>query len=130
MLKLALILVIASWMLFLNQTNKEVKMATAEKTNTNKKLRPLNDKVVIAKAEPEEKSEGGIYLPSASQEKPLEGIVVAVGPGTPNEKGERQALQLKEGDRVLYSKYSGTEFKTGGKELLIIAEKDVLAIIE
>ncbi len=105
-------------------------MATVEKNKTNKKLKPLNDKIIVEKAEAEEKTEGGIYLPSASQEKPLEGIVVAVGPGAANDKGERQALQVKEGDRVLYSKYSGTEVKCGGRELLIIAEKDVLAIIE
>ncbi|MCE2928982.1 MAG: co-chaperone GroES [Candidatus Caenarcaniphilales bacterium] len=101
-------------------------MATA----TKKKLKPLNDKIVVEKAEAEEKTEGGIYLPSSSQEKPLEGIVTAVGPGQANEKGERQALQVKEGDRVLYSKYSGTELKINGKELLIISEKDILAIIE
>lgn len=102
-------------------------MATAEKT---KKLKPLNDKIIVEKAEAEEKSEGGIYLPSGSQEKPLEGIVTAVGPGPMNEKGERQELQIKEGDRVLYSKYAGTEVKMSGRELLIISEKEVLAIIE
>lgn len=105
-------------------------MATAEKAKTSKKLKPLNDKVVIEKAEAESKTEGGIYLPSSSQEKPLEGIIVAVGPGPLNDKNERQKLQVKEGDRVLYSKYSGTEIKIDGKELLIVAEKDILAIIE
>lgn len=105
-------------------------MATAEATQTSKKLKPLNDKVIIEKAEAEQKTEGGIYLPSGSQEKPLEGIIVAVGPGSQNDKGERQALQVKEGDRVLYSKYSGTEVKQGSRELLIIAEKEILAIIE
>jgi chaperonin GroES len=104
-------------------------MATAEKKSS-RTLKPLNDKIVVQKAEAEQKTEGGIYLPSGSQEKPLEGIVVAVGPGTRNDKGERQELQVKAGDRVLYSKYSGTEFKQDGKELLIISEKDVLAIIE
>lgn len=103
-------------------------MATKEKTS--KTLRPLGDKIVVQKAEAEARTEGGIYLPSSSQEKPLEGIVIAVGPGPRNDKGERQALEIKEGDRVLYSKYSGTELKQDGKELLIIAEKDVLAIIE
>ncbi len=104
-------------------------MATAEAKKT-KKLKPLNDKLIVEKATAEQKTEGGIYLPSGSQEKPVEGIVIAVGPGNANEKGERQALQVKEGDRVLYSKYSGTEIKQDGKELLIISEKDVLAIIE
>ncbi len=95
-----------------------------------KKLRPLNDKLVIQKAEAEDKTEGGIFLPSGAQEKPIEGIVVAVGPGAPGEKGERQSMQVKAGDRVLYSKYSGTEVKISNKEYLIIAEKDILAIIE
>jgi chaperonin GroES len=103
---------------------------TAEKAKLSKKLKPLNDKVVIEKAEPETKTEGGIYLPSSSQEKPLEGIIIATGPGPLNEKNERQALQVKEGDRVLYSKYSGTEVKIEGRELLIMSEKDILAIIE
>jgi chaperonin GroES len=101
-------------------------MATATKT----KLKPLNDKIVLQKVEAQEKSEGGIYLPSGSQEKPLEAIVVAVGPGALNEKNERQSMQVKEGDRVLYSKYSGTDIKLNGNEMLIISEKDILAIIE
>lgn len=105
-------------------------MATAQMNKSAKKLKPLNDKIVLEKAEAEEKTEGGIYLPSGSQEKPLEGIVVAVGPGALSDKNERQPMQIKEGDRVLYSKYSGTEIKQGSKELLIISEKDILAIIE
>lgn len=100
--------------------------ATANKT----KLKPLNDKLIIEKAEADEKTEGGIYLPGSSQEKPSEGIVVAVGPGSKNEKGETQPMTVKAGDRVLYSKYSGTEIKHDGKDLLIVSEKDVLAIIE
>ena len=94
-------------------------MATVEAKKTTRKLKPLNDKIIVQKSGAEEKTEGGIYLPSSSQ-----------GPGNANDKGERQALQIKAGDRVLYSKYSGTEIKQDGKELLIIAEKDVLAIIE
>lgn len=105
-------------------------MATAQANKTSKKLKPLNDKIILERAAAEEKTEGGIYLPSTSQEKPMEGIVVAVGPGALNEKNERQTMQIKEGDRVLYSKYSGTEIKQGSRELLIIAEKDILAIIE
>lgn len=104
-------------------------MATAQ-AKASKKLKPLNDKLIVEKVEAEEKTEGGIYLPSGSQEKPQEGRVIAVGPGSLNEKGERKELQVKEGDLVLYSKYSGTEVKISGKELLIISEKDVLAIIE
>lgn len=97
---------------------------------TAKKLKPLNDKLVVEKAEAEEKTEGGIFLPSGAQEKPIEGIVVAVGPGAAADKGERQPMQVKTGDRVLYSKYSGTEVKISGKEFLIISEKDILAIVE
>ncbi len=104
-------------------------MATAEKIKLNKKISPLNDKVLVAKAPAEEKTEGGIYLPSGSQEKPVEGIIIAVGPGPLNEKNERKPLQVKEGDRVLYSKYSGTEIKVEGYELLIMSEKDILAIV-
>lgn len=105
-------------------------MATAEKIKLTKKITPMNDKILVSKASAEEKSEGGIYLPSGSQEKPLEANVIAVGPGAMSDKNERQTMQLKEGDRILYSKYSGTEIKVEGHELLILSEKDVLAVIE
>ena len=101
-------------------------MATA----TKKKLKPLNDRVIIQKLDPEEKTAGGILLPDTAREKPQEGKVVAVGPGTLNEKGERKPLDLKEGELVLYAKYSGTEVKIDGIEYLIIAEKDVLAVVQ
>ena len=94
------------------------------------KLIPLDDRIVIKQLDAESKTAGGIILPDTAKEKPQIGKVIAVGPGAMNEKSERQALQIKVGDTVLYSKYSGTEIKTGGRELLIIAEKDVLAIIE
>ena len=105
-------------------------MTTATKNKLSKKIKPMNDKVLISKATAEEKSEGGIYLPSGSQEKPLEGVVVAVGPGALSDKNERQPMQLKEGDKVLYPKYSGTEIKVEGQDLLILSEKEVLAVIE
>lgn len=105
-------------------------MATAEQIKLTKKIKPMNDKILVSKATADEKTEGGIYLPSASQERPLEGCVVAVGPGAMSEKNERQPMQLKEGDRILYSKFSGTEIKVEGHELLIMSEKDVLAVIE
>jgi len=105
-------------------------MATAQQIKLSKKIKPMNDKILISKATAEEKSEGGIYLPSGAQEKPLEGIVVAVGPGALSDKNERQTMQLKEGDKILYSKYSGTEIKVDGYELLILSEKEVLAVIE
>jgi chaperonin GroES len=105
-------------------------MATAQQIKLSKKIKPMNDKILISKATAEEKSEGGIYLPSGAQEKPLEGIVIAVGPGALSDKNERQTMQLKEGDKILYSKYSGTEIKVDGYELLILSEKEVLAVIE
>lgn len=94
------------------------------------KLKPMNDKVLIQKEDAREQSEGGIYLPTASQEKPTEGLIVAAGPGVLNEKGERKPLQVKAGDKVLYSKYSGTEIKIEGKEYIIVSEKDILAVVE
>lgn len=103
---------------------------TATLAKGTKKLKPLNDKLIVEKIEAKEQTEGGIYLPSGAQEKPLEGRVLAAGPGAIGEKGERQPMQVKEGDKVIYSKYSGTEIKCSGKELLIISEKDILAIVQ
>jgi len=103
---------------------------TATLAEQAKKIKPLGDRIVIQKAEAAEKTEGGIYLPSGSQEKPLEGIVVAVGPGSNTDKGEKSPMTVKEGDRVLYSKFAGTDIKVGSEELLIVSEKEVLAIIE
>ena len=99
-------------------------------TATKKKLKPLGNKLVVKKLEAKDQTEGGIYLPSGSQEKPLEGLVIAVGPGSMNDKGERQSMDIKEGDLVIYSKYSGTEVKFSGEDLLVIAEADVLAVVE
>lgn len=101
-------------------------MATA----TKKTLKPLNDKVIIQKLEAEDKTSGGILLPDSTKEKPQEGKIVAVGPGATDEKGNKKAIDLKEGDLVLYAKYSGTEVKIDGVEYLIISEKDVLAVIQ
>lgn len=105
-------------------------MAVATVSKKASKLKPLNDKILVEKAEAQEKTEGGIFLPGSSQEKPQEGVVVAVGPGATNEKGDKQPMNVKAGDLVLYSKYSGTEIRIEGKDFLIISEKDVLAIIE
>lgn len=98
-------------------------------TATKRKLKPLNDKVIIQKLDPEEKTSGGILLPDSAREKPQEGKVVAVGPGNTDDKGQRKTIDLKEGDLVLYAKYSGTEVKLDGEEYLIISEKDILAIV-
>ena len=94
------------------------------------KFRPLHDRVVVRRLTAEEKTSGGIIIPDTAKEKPMEGAVVAVGPGARNEKGELVALDVKAGDRVLFGKWSGTEVKLDGEELLIMKESDVMGIIE
>jgi chaperonin GroES len=94
------------------------------------KIRPLNDRLLVKRLEEEEKTSGGIIIPDSAKEKPAEGEVVAVGPGKSNEKGDRVALQVKEGDRVLFSKYGGTDVKLDGEDYLIMREDDVLGVIE
>ncbi|MFB7142492.1 MULTISPECIES: co-chaperone GroES [unclassified Bacillus (in: firmicutes)] len=92
-------------------------------------LKPLGDRVVIELVESEEKTASGIVLPGSAQEKPQEGKVVAVGTGRVLENGERIALEVSVGDRIIFSKYSGTEVKYGGTEYLVLRENDILAII-
>ena len=94
------------------------------------KLRPLHDRVVIKRTEEERTSPGGIVIPDTAAEKPIKGEVVAVGQGKVLENGEVRALELKAGDKVLFGKYSGTEVKVGGDELLVMREDDVMAVIE
>lgn len=94
------------------------------------KLKPLGDRVVVEAIEREEKTKGGLFLPDTVKEKPIEGRVVSVGPGKLDDNGKRIAMDLKEGDRVIYSKYSGTEVKLDDKEYLILSERDVLAVVE
>ena len=94
------------------------------------KFRPLHDRVVVRRVESEEKTAGGIIIPDTAKEKPMEGEVIAVGPGARNEKGELVALDVRAGDRILFGKWSGTEVKIGGEELLIMKESDVMGIIE
>lgn len=93
-------------------------------------FRPLHDRVVVRRVEEETKTAGGIIIPDTAKEKPQEGEVVAVGPGARNEKGEVQSLDVKPGDRVLFGKWSGTEVKVGGEELLIMKESDIMGVIE
>jgi len=93
-------------------------------------FRPLHDRVVVRRIEADEKTAGGIIIPDTAKEKPAEGEVVAVGPGARNEKGEIVALSLKAGDRVLFGKWSGTEVKIDGQDLLIMKESDILGVIE
>ncbi len=94
------------------------------------KLRPLNDRVWVEPIEQEEKTASGIILPETAKEKPMQGRVLAVGPGARDEKGEYQPLDVKVGDRVLFAKYAGTEFKQNGTKNLIMRESDILAVIE
>ena len=94
------------------------------------KIRPLNDRLLVKRLEEEAKTAGGIIIPDSAKEKPAEGKVVAVGPGKLNDKGERVGLQVKEGDRVLFSKYGGTDVKLDGEDYLIMREDDILGVIE
>ena len=94
------------------------------------KVRPLHDRVLIERIEAESKTAGGIIIPETAKEKPAEGIVVAVGKGNFNEKGERIALDVKKGDRVLFAKWGGSEVKVDNKELIILKESDILAVID
>ena len=93
-------------------------------------LKPLGDRVVVEPIEQEEVTAGGIVLPDTAKEKPQQGVILAAGPGARDEDGEHIEMDVKVGDKVLYAKYSGTEFKVDGKKLLILRESDLLAIIE
>ena len=101
-------------------------MATASST----KLRPLGDRVVIKPTPREEMTKSGIVLPDTAKEKPQEGEILAVGPGAFDNEGKRMAIDVSIGQKVLYAKYAGTEFKVEGEELLILSQKDILAIVE
>ncbi len=94
------------------------------------KIRPLNDRVLVKRLESEERSAGGIIIPDSAKEKPAQGQVVAVGPGKLNEAGQRVALNVKAGDKVLFSKYGGTEVKLDSEDFLIMREDDVLGVVE
>jgi chaperonin GroES len=93
------------------------------------KIRPLNDRLLVKRLAEEAKTAGGIIIPDSAKEKPAEGEVIAVGPGKVNDKGERVALQVAAGDRVLFSKYGGTEVKIDGDDFLIMREDDILGIV-
>jgi chaperonin GroES len=102
-------------------------LATATASAT--KLRPLGDRVVIQPTEREEMTKSGIVLPDTVKEKPQEGKILAAGPGAFDNDGKRVAMDVKKGDKVLYAKYAGTEFKIDGDDLLIVSQKDILAIV-
>ena len=93
-------------------------------------FRPLHDRVVVRRIDAEEKTKGGIIIPDTAKEKPQQGEVVAVGPGAIDDKGKLQPLDVKPGDRVLFGKWSGTEVKIDGEELLIMKESDVMGVLE
>jgi chaperonin GroES len=99
-------------------------------TATATKLRPLGDRVVIKPTPREEMTKSGIVLPDTAKEKPQEGTIIAAGPGRFNEEGDREPMDVKEGDKVLYAKYAGTEFKIEDEDLLIVSQKDILAVVE
>ncbi len=94
------------------------------------KFRPLHDRVLVKRVEEENKTKGGIIIPDTAKEKPMQGEVLAVGPGVRNEKGELQALDVQVGDRILFGKWSGTEVRMDGEELLIMKESDVMGVVE
>ena len=94
------------------------------------KIRPLHDRVIVKRVKEEEKTKGGIIIPDTAKEKPIEGTVIAVGNGKLLEDGSLRKLDLKEGDRVLFGKYSGTEVKIEGEEHLILREEDILGVVE
>ena len=94
------------------------------------KLRPLGDRVVVQPSLREEMTKSGIVIPDTAKEKPQEGTIIAAGPGRILDDGKRESMDVKTGDKVLYAKYAGTEFKIEGEDLLIVSQKDILAIVE
>ena len=94
------------------------------------KIRPLQDRLIIKRVAEENKTKGGIIIPDTAKEKPMEGEIVAVGPGARDEKGTLVPLDVKKGDRILFGKWSGTEIKLDGEDLLIMKESDIMGIIE
>jgi chaperonin GroES len=93
-------------------------------------FRPLHDRVLVKRLESEEKTKGGIIIPESAKEKPLEGKVEAVGPGKRDDSGKLNALDVKKGNKILFGKYSGTEIKIDGEEMVILREEDILGVIE
>ncbi|TMG23790.1 MAG: co-chaperone GroES [Chloroflexi bacterium] len=111
-------------------TKGPARRSAAKKRLSATQLRPLGDRVVIRPAEREEMTKSGIVIPDTAKEKPQEGFTLAVGPGRILDNGKREQMDVKKGDKVLYAKYSGTEFKVEGEDLLIVGQKDILAVVE
>jgi len=101
-----------------------------ERASTSKTLRPLGDRVIVTPTPREEMTKSGIVLPDTVKEKPQEGTILAAGPGRLNDDGKREPMDVKVGDKVLYAKYAGTEFKVDDEEHLIVSQKDILAVVE
>ena len=93
-------------------------------------IKPLEDRIVVKPLDAEQTTASGLVIPDTAKEKPQEGTILAAGPGRVLEDGKREKMDVKEGDKVLYAKYAGTEFKVDGDELLIVSQKDILAIVE
>jgi chaperonin GroES len=111
-------------------TAHATKSATKPATKSATKLQPLGDRVVIKPTPREEMTKSGIVLPDTAKEKPQEGTIIAVGPGRTLDDGKREAMDVKQGQKVLYAKYAGTEFKVEGEDLLIVSQKDILAVVQ
>jgi chaperonin GroES len=94
------------------------------------KIRPLHDRVVVKRVEEEEKTEAGLYIPDTAKEKPIQGDVIAVGDGKVLDSGEKRAMSVKEGDRVVFAKYAGTEIEAGGDTVLVMREDDIMGVVE
>jgi chaperonin GroES len=101
-----------------------------KRAGTPKTMRPLGDRVVIKPTPREEMTKSGIVLPDTAKERPQEGTIIAAGPGRLNDEGKREPMDVKEGDKVLYARYAGTEFKIDDLEYLIVSQKDILAVVE
>jgi chaperonin GroES len=112
-----------------SEEDRTLAKATENKASV-KKLRPLGDRVVIKPTAREDMTKSGIVLPDTAKEKPQEGVILSAGPGKIDDNGKREPMDVKVGDKVLYAKYAGTEFKIEGDDLLIVSQKDILAIVE
>jgi chaperonin GroES len=123
-------LTICAWSLALLDQECQVQGSTLEKRGYQMAFRPLHDRVLVRRVEAEEKTAGGIIIPDSAKEKPQEGEVLAVGAGARDETGKLVPLDVKDGDRILFGKWSGTEVKIDGEDLIIMKESDILGILE
>jgi chaperonin GroES len=116
--------------LIAGQARRSLKNCLPMRRTNNMTFRPLHDRILVRRVEVDEKTAGGIIIPDTAKEKPQEGEVIAAGPGARNEAGQLQPLDVKVGDRILFGKWSGTEIKLNGEDLLIMKESDVMGVIE